>query len=167
VTGRVVQVSVSAGGVPKSAVDSAEVTTLGLAGDRHRDLEHHGGPERAVCIFALEAIEALKGEGHPVVPGGLGENLTIAGIDWGSMVPDAVLKVGDELMLQVTRYTSPCVNITRSFLHGDYSRVSQKRHPGWSRVYARVLVPGAVSTGDPVRLLSEAEARPIVGSLRL
>ena len=84
-----------------------------------------------------------------------------------SMVPDAVLKVGDDLMLQVTRYTSPCVNITRSFLHGDYSRVSQKRHPGWSRVYARVLVPGSVSTGDAVRLLSEAEARPIVGSLRL
>ena len=166
-TGRVVQVSVSAGGVPKSAVDSAKVTTLGLAGDRHRDLEHHGGPERAVCIFALEAIEALKAEGHPVVPGGLGENLTIAGIDWGSMVPDAVLKVGDDLMLQVTRYTSPCVNITRSFLHGDYSRVSQKRHPGWSRVYARVLMPGSVSTGDAVRLLSEAEARPIDGSLRL
>ncbi|PYO01008.1 MAG: MOSC domain-containing protein [Candidatus Rokuibacteriota bacterium] len=166
-TGRVVQVSVSAGGVPKSAVDSAKVTTLGLAGDRHRDLEHHGGPERAVCIFALEAIEALKAEGHPVVPGGLGENLTIAGIDWSSMVPDAVLKVGDDLMLQVMRYTSPCVNITRSFLHGDYSRVSQKRHPGWSRVYARVLVPGSVSTGDAVRLLSEAEARPIVGSLRL
>ena len=166
-TGRVVQVSVSAGGVPKSAVDSAEVTTLGLAGDRHRDLEHHGGPERAVCIFALEAIEALKAEGHPVVPGGLGENLTIAGIDWGSMVPDAVLKVGDDLMLQVTRYTSPCVNITRSFLHGDYSRVSQKRHPGWSRVYTRVLMPGSVSTGDAVRLLSEAEARPIDGSLRL
>ena len=166
-TGRIVQVSVSAGGVPKTAVGSAKVTTLGLTGDGHRDLEHHGGPERAVCIFALEAIEALKAEGHPIVPGGLGENLTIAGLDWGAVVPDALLQIGDELVLQVTRYTSPCVNITRSFLHGDYSRVSQKRHPGWSRVYARVLVPGSVSTGDAVRLLSNREARPIVGSLRL
>jgi MOSC domain-containing protein YiiM len=167
VTGQIVQVSVSAGGVPKTAVDSAKVTTLGLAGDGHRDLEHHGGPERAVCIFALEAIEALKAEGHPIVPGGLGENLTIASLNWSAVVPDAVLQIGDELVLQVTRYTSPCVNITRSFLHGDYSRVSQKRHPGWSRVYARVLVPGSVSTGDAVRLLSDTEARPIVGSLRL
>jgi len=166
VTGRIVQVSVSAGGVPKTAVARAKVTAHGLEGDGHRDHEHHGGPERAVCIFAVEAIEALRAEGHPIVPGGLGENLTIAGLDWNAVVPEAILKIGDELILQITRYTSPCVNITRSFLHGDYSRVSQKRHPGWSRVYARVLVPGAVSTGDPIHLLAGTEARQIVGSLQ-
>ena len=162
-TGRIVQVSVSAGGVPKTAVERARVTSHGLEGDRHRDHEHHGGPERAVCIFSVEAIEALKAEGHPVVPGGLGENLTIAGLDWSAVVPDAILKIGDDLVVQITRYTSPCVNITRSFLHGDYSRVSQKRHPGSSRVYARVLAPGSVKAGDPVRLLAGAEARQVAG----
>jgi MOSC domain-containing protein YiiM len=167
VTGRIVQVSVSAGGVPKTAIESARVTSDGLEGDRHRDHEHHGGPERAVCIFSVEALEALKAEGHPVVPGGLGENLTIAGLDWSAVVPEAILKIGNDLVVQITRYTSPCVNITRSFLHGDYSRVSQKRHPGSSRVYARVLVPGSVKTGDTVRLLADTEARAIVGSLRL
>ena len=164
-SGRIVQVSVSAGGVPKTAIDRANVTVLGLEGDGHRDPEHHGGPERAVCLFALEAIEALRSEGHPIVPGGLGENLTIAGLDWSAVVPEAIVATGDDVVLQVTRYTSPCVNITRSFLHGDYSRVSQKRHPGWSRVYARVLAPGWVNTGDAVRLLSAVEARAIVGSL--
>jgi MOSC domain-containing protein YiiM len=167
VTGRIVQVSVSAGGVPKTAIESAKVTSHGLEGDRHRDHEHHGGPERAVCIFSVEAIEALKAEGHPVVPGGLGENLTIAGLDWSAVVPEAILKIGNDLVVQITRYTSPCVNITRSFLHGDYSRVSQKRHPGSSRVYARVLVPGSVKTGDTVRVVADTEARAIVGSLRL
>ena len=166
-TGRIVQVSVSAGGVPKTAVDSAKITTLGLEGDGHRDQEHHGGPERAVCIFAAEAIEALRAEGHPIVPGGLGENLTIAGLDWSAVVPDAILQIGDDVIVEITRYTSPCVNITRSFLHGDYSRVSQKRHPGWSRVYARVLVPGSVRTGDLVRLLAGTPAGRIVGSLQL
>jgi len=167
VTGRIVQVNVSPGGVPKTAVKHAKVTTLGLEGDGHRDLEHHGGPERAVCVFALEAIEALRTEGHPVVPGGLGENLTIEGLDWNSIVPGAVLQVGADVILQVTRYTSPCVNITRSFLHGDYSRVSQKRHPGWSRVYTRVLTAGEVSTGDAVRLVPDTEARSMTGSLGL
>jgi len=33
-------------------------------------------------------------------------------------------------------------------------------------VYARVLVPGAVSTGDPVHLLAGTEACQIVGSLQ-
>ncbi|HSE92450.1 MAG TPA: MOSC domain-containing protein, partial [Methylomirabilota bacterium] len=77
--GRIVQVSVSPGGVPKRPVEAALVTALGVEGDAHRDTEHHGGPERAVCLYALEAIEALQHEGHPIVPGALGENLTVAG----------------------------------------------------------------------------------------
>jgi MOSC domain-containing protein YiiM len=72
-------------------------------------------------------------------------------------VPDACLRVGDAVV-QVTRYTSPCLNITGAFAHGDFSRVSQTRHPGWSRVYARVLVCGSVRPGDAVRLCSPEEA---------
>src|SRR2546422_4289101 len=109
-------------------------------------------------MYAMEAIEALRAEGHPIVPGAIGENLTVHGLDWPAVVPGAVLRVGEELLLQVTRYTSPCANIRPAFLAGDYARVAQKRHPGWSRVYARVLVEGAVRRGDPVRLLSQSEA---------
>ena len=32
-----------------------------------------------------------------------------------------------------------------------------KRHPGWSRVYARVLAPGEIAAGDPVERLTPAE----------
>jgi MOSC domain-containing protein YiiM len=166
VTGRVVQINVSRGGVPKTLVESARVSVLGLEGDAHRDAEHHGGPERAVCMYAMEAIEALQAEGHPIVPGAIGENLTVHGLDWPAVVPDAVLRVGEELLLQVTRYTSPCANIRPAFLDGDYARVAQKRHPGWSRVYARVLVEGAVRRGDPVRLLAESEASAALAATR-
>lgn len=155
---RIVQINVSRGGVPKTPVDAARVTVLGLEGDGHRDREHHGGPERAVCLYALEAIEALQAEGHPIVPGALGENLTIRGLDWPAVVPGRVLRVGEPVVLQVTRYTSPCANVGPAFADEDYSRVSQKRHPGWSRVYARVLVEGTVRRGDAVRLLTEGEA---------
>ena len=64
VKGRVVQINVSPGGVPKLPVASARVTLEGLEGDGHRDLEHHGGPERALCLFALEQIRALQAEGR-------------------------------------------------------------------------------------------------------
>ena len=63
--GRIVQLSVSNGGVPKRAVHHAHVTALGLEGDAHRDREHHGGPERAVCLFALAAIRGQLDEGTP------------------------------------------------------------------------------------------------------
>jgi MOSC domain-containing protein YiiM len=151
-----VQISVSPGGVPKQPVGAATVTADGVEGDAHRDHANHGGPDRAVCLFSLEVIEALQAEGHPIVPGALGENLTIHGLDWDEVTPGRRLRVGDELVLEVTRYTSPCVNITPAFLEGNYARVSQKRHPGWSRVYARVLAPGLVRRGDPVQILAEA-----------
>ena len=151
--GRVVQINVSPGGVPKLPVSSARVTTDGLEGDGHRDLEHHGGPERALCLFSLEQIRALQAEGHSVTPGALGENLTLEGVDWERVQPGAVLELGEEVRIEITRYTSPCFNIKPSFVGGDFARVSQKRHPGWSRVYAKVLQPGPIRQGDPVRLL--------------
>ena len=155
---RVVQVSVSPGGVPKTAVEAARVSTVGLEGDAHRNLRYHGGPERAVCLYPLEAIDSLVADGHPVAPGSLGENLTIHGLAWKDVGPGAQLQVGENVILEVTRYTSPCHNIAGAFADGDYSRVSEKRRPGWSRVYARVLVEGTVRRGDAVRLLVGAES---------
>jgi len=149
----IAQINISPGGVPKLSVPSARVTVLGLEGDAHRDPEHHGGPERALCLFALEQIRALQAEGHPVSPGTIGENLTVEGLDWERVTPGARLELGDGVVIEVTRYTSPCFNIKKSFADGDISRVSQKRHPGSSRVYARVLKTGAITQGDVVRLL--------------
>jgi len=164
VNGKVVQISVSRGGVPKTAVASARVTTLGLEGDAQRDTENHGGPERAVCLYAMEAIASLRAEGHPIVPGAIGENVTVEGLDWSAVVPGSYLRLGEAVLLQVTRYTSPCTNIMRAFKDGDYARVSQKRHPGWSRVYTRVVATGSIRQGDSVRLLGEVEAAEIAAA---
>ena len=153
----IAQISVSPGGLPKLPVPAARVTELGLEGDAHRDMEHHGGPERALCIFALEQIRALQAEGHRVSPGTIGENLTVEGLDWERVTPGSRLELGDGVVIEVTRYTTPCFNLEKNFVDGDISRVSQKRHPGSSRVYARVLQTGAIKQGDPVRLVdSEA-----------
>ena len=151
--GRIVQLSVSIGGVPKRAVETVRVAPLGLDGDGHRDHEHHGGPGRAVCLFAMEAIRELQAEGHPLAPGALGENVTLEGLDWSVVQPGARLRLGEEVLLEITGYTTPCFNIRPAFRGGDYSLVSQKRHPGRSRVYARVVSTGTLRRGDPARLL--------------
>ena len=144
----------SPGGVPKRPVEQAEVTSAGLAGDAQRDREHHGGPDRALCLFSMELIRSLQAEGHPIQPGHIGENLTVEGLDWVTVTPGARLLLGADVLVEVTRYTSPCLNIRASFTGGDYARVSQKRHPGASRVYVRVLRTGPIRRGDPVRLLT-------------
>ena len=156
--GRIVQLSVSPGGVPKRAIAEARVTRLGLQGDGHRDPEHHGGPERAVCLFASEVIRALAAEGHAITPGAIGENVTTEGVDWSRVTPATYLRLGRQVLLQVTRYTTPCFTIAPVFVGREISRVSQTRHPGASRVYARVLIEGWLRPGDEVRIVTELEA---------
>jgi MOSC domain-containing protein YiiM len=149
--GTLVSINVSNGGVPKRAVENCRIATHGLEGDRQRDLRHHGGPDRAVCLYSWERIAALQAEGHPIACGTIGENLTIAGLDWTLLSPGRRLVVG-EVELELTSYASPCGNVAPSFLRGDLKRVSHKRHPGWSRLYAKVLREGVVRTNDPVVL---------------
>jgi len=149
-----VSINRSAGGVPKRRVDGAKVSRLGLQEDAQNDKKHHGGPERAVCVYSLERIHALQDEGHPIDVGTAGENVTVEGIDWDLVVPGVRMKLGDEVVLEVASFTTPCKTIKESFIDGRFVRISQQLHPGWSRVYARVLSEGEIRFGDPIELVS-------------
>lgn len=152
--GVVVSINISPGGVPKLPVGQAELRTDGFVGDGHDDTKHHGGPERAVCIYATEIIDALAQEGHPISVGSAGENLTVTGLDWSYMVPGVKLQIGSAVV-ELVSYTSPCRTIRGSFLDGRFQRISQAANPGWSRVYGKVLVEGLVQVGDSVGGIAE------------
>lgn len=156
--GRIYQINISRGGVPKLPVAEAYVTTEGIESDLHDDVQGHGGPMRALCLFTLEEIERLAGEGHPIYPGATGENVTLSGAPLGELTPGTRLALGDETLVEVTHYTTPCKTIRDAFNDGDFTRISQKLHPGESRVYARVLREGAIHAGDSVRIIREAIA---------
>ena len=153
-SGRVFSINCSEGGVPKLPVPEALVSSFGVFGDSQKNRKYHGGRDRAVCLFSLERIRALQEEGHPIGTGTTGENLTISGLDWDLVVPGSIIETG-EAILEVTDYTKPCRTIRESFTGHKFVRMSQKHHPGWSRVYARVLKEGIVRTGDPVSLKPE------------
>ena len=150
IAARVFQINISDGGVPKYPVQQAEITADGLVGDAHANLQNHGGPDRALCLFSLERILMLQEEGHPIFPGSTGENLTITGLPWDEMKPGVQLRLGPEVCIEITSFTSPCVKIKESFANGDVRRNSQEDNPGWSRLYARVLKPGTLRIGDTV-----------------
>jgi len=149
------QINISSGGVPKLAAQlaQAQVTLEGIAGDRQRNLDAHGGPQRALCLYSLERILGLQAEGHPVFPGALGENLTLARLEWDQLTPGMRLQLGEEVLIEITRFTAPCHSIRLFFADGNYSRVAEKTYPGWSRVYARVRQHGSIRVGDPVTLV--------------
>jgi uracil-DNA glycosylase len=159
-SGRVAQLNVSPGGVPKRPVPSAWVGLLGLEGDGHHDRTEHGGPHRAVCLYSTEALARLRAEGHPVGPGSLGENLTVEGIELGGLRPGDRLAVGERVVLEIAGPCNPCATIRGSFTDRRIGRVSNLAHPGDSRLYARVLEPGPVREGDAVAVLP-----PVPGSV--
>src|SRR3990172_5171156 len=151
--GIIVQVSISRGGVPKLPVAEGVVTDLGIEGDGHDNPDVHGGPERALCLFAIERIEAMAAEGHPIAAGSTGENITTRGIDWDLVVPGSRLQLGADVLVEITRYTTPCKTNARWFKGGDFNRMHQNLFPGFSRVYARVITAGVLRPGHEVELL--------------
>jgi MOSC domain-containing protein YiiM len=122
-----------------------------VSGDRQNDRRFHGGPDRAVTLFSQERIDLLRAEGHSIQPGSTGENLTVSGLDWDALVPGIRLRVG-EAELEITRYASPCAKISGSFIGGNFKRLAQDVHPGWSRLCAKVVTEGTVRPGDGVEM---------------
>ncbi len=155
--GHVFQLNTSRGGVPKLPVPRAVVTARGLEGDEHNDKKNHGGPDRALCLYSVENFLRLQAEGHPAYPGSIGENVTTAGIDFSQLRPGDRLRLGDEVLIEITKYTTPCFKIQDAFRDGEFTRISQKTHPGEARVYARVLQGGELWPGAPIVLEPRAE----------
>jgi hypothetical protein len=149
VTGAVVGLYASGGGVPKLSIPEAVVGVGGVEGDSQGHRVHHGRPWQAVCLYSAEVIEALREEGHPISAGAAGENLTVEGIDWARLRGGLTIEIG-EVRCRVSAPAQPCHQIAGFFVSEDSSRIAHAKHPGWSRWYASVLHGGVIRPGDAV-----------------
>ena len=157
-SGRVVSVNVSPGGVPKRPIPRAWVSASGLEADAHAEAEPmHGGRTQAVCLYSVEAIARVAADGHRAFPGAFGENLTIEGVEWGDLRAGDRLRVGGGgpgggLVLQLTDFAAPCQTIAHWFLGRRIARISPKAAPRDARWYGRVIAEGWVAPGDAVEV---------------
>ena len=155
---RIHQINVSQGGVPKLPIEQGQVGELGLEGDGQAMTQIHGGPYRALSLLALEVIDALAAEGHPITPGSVGENITTEGLEWSTLEPGARLRLGSDVLIEVTSYATPCQTIAASFSDGNMNRINRVRAPGKSRLYAQVVQGGSLRRGDSIELEANAAA---------
>ena len=136
-------------GICKHPVDAAMIAPLGLEGDAVMDTKNHGGPDQAVYLYGRPDYDVFERElGRELPPGLFGENLTIGGLD------SQAIHIGDrfgigEVLLEATSPRIPCATFAARM--GDphwLKRFFAANRPG---VYARVLHPGRVEAGMPVR----------------
>jgi MOSC domain-containing protein YiiM len=160
-TGSVVQVSISAGGVPNHAVDEGNVTTRGIIGDSWRHPQFHGTLKRAILLITAEGIDELAARGFPVYYGALGENLTPRGLDRRSLRIGQRFRAGGAV-IELTEVRFPCATLD-VYGTGIQAAIFGVRAQGWdpaspvwglSGFYASVTEPGIVRAGDSIVLLT-------------
>ena len=142
------------GGVPKPSVDSIDVRLNGVYGERIRDMKHHGGPKRAVCILSNQTLEFLQSEGHPISGGSTGENLLLD-VEEEALEPGVRLKFS-HVELEITSPAPPCKTIQASFTNGDFKQLSHKLNSRRTRWYAQVIQEGIISVDEIVEINSNA-----------
>jgi MOSC domain-containing protein YiiM len=136
-------------GIFKQAIEMPVwVGREGLAGDAQADRRVHGGPEKALHQYPVAHYErlavAFADAAALLVPGALGENLSVPGWDETNIAIGDIFRFGDA-MIQVSQPRSPCWKIDHRFgADGMAQFIAAQRITGW---YFRVLEEGAVEPG--------------------
>ena len=112
-SGIIYQLNIGSGGVPKLPVPQARVTRERIEGDDwnwavnkiqlNNKPGGHGGSLQAICLYSLECLARLRGQGFPVFPGALGENFTTQGIDYSQVRTGDTYQVGSVVQIRITR----------------------------------------------------------------
>jgi MOSC domain-containing protein YiiM len=160
-TGSILQINISSGGVPKRVVAEAQVTALGVEGDGHAHPEIHGGADRAVLLITAEGIEELAALGFPLTYGSLGENFTTSGIGRRDWRVGQRWRIGTDTVIEITKRRAPCKQLNvygpglQAAIYDALTEAGDPASPKWglSGVYASVVAPGLVRPGDAVVLV--------------
>jgi MOSC domain-containing protein YiiM len=142
-SGRVLAVSVSPGGIPKTPVPSGEVRETGIVGDA-QEHEKHRKIARAISIQDEELLDELKGEGYPVTWGAMGENLTVRGLHVQRLSPGTRLVFSGGLELELTEVRRPC------FVLDAIDPKLKEDVIGRCGFLARVVRPATVRPGETI-----------------
>jgi len=166
-TGRLTRLSVKPEtpgefGLPKRAVPELRVTPTGAEGDfnRYRSEVLAGDGDQALLLMTEDLLETLRGEGWPVSPGDLGENLTLGGIPESHLAPGVRLRLGG-VEIEISKACDPCTE-THSLPY-----IGAARGPAFVRAlvgrrgwYARVRTAGLLTLDTTVDIVGEGGIIP-------
>lgn len=141
----------------RSAIQKKPVTGktyldfLGFEGDQVADLRHHGGRDKAVCVYSEDHFPFWGKElSRSLSPGVFGENLTLKNVNEHEVRIGDIFKVG-EAEVQCSQPRQPCHKLNKVF---NYQKMACRvQTTGYSGFYMRVIKPGWLQSGDLFELL--------------
>ncbi|GIP58543.1 MOSC domain-containing protein [Paenibacillus woosongensis] len=120
-------------------------------GDGQADLVHHGGREKAVCVYPYEHYPYWEKElGRALEYSAFGENLTTRGLLETEVCIGDIFHLG-EAVVQVSQPRQPCYKL--SVKYGAPDMPLKVQETGYTGFYFRVLQEGLVSRLDGLHLI--------------
>ena len=115
----------------------------GFEGDAHA-----GDWHRQVSLLAQESIDSMVEKGLSVGPGDFAENITTEGLDLLALPVGSVLRVGDEVVLEISQIGKVCH--TKCAIYYQAGDCVMPREG----LFAVVREPGEVNVGDRIEVVS-------------
>lgn len=131
------------------------LSRAGFSGDGQADLKHHGGADRAVCLYPLEHYkrwESLYSRSLPVPA--FGENLTVEGMKEEDVFLGDIYQAGSA-RIQITEGRIPCAVISQ--FNAEPTLLKEVFQTGLTGYFARVLTEGEIEAGQEAVLLERQQ----------
>ncbi len=142
--GRIVSINISENkGTKKTEVGKAFVKKgFGIEGDAHA-----GDWHRQISLLAKESIEKMEARDLDLRPGDFAENLTTAGIDLTDIKIGTSLKIGKDVIIEITRIGKECHDRCEI-----YHRLGDCVMPR-EGIFAKVNRGGWIEKGDDIMVV--------------
>ena len=120
-------------------------------GDGQADLVHHGGVDKAVCVYTGDHYPYWEKElNQDLVYGAFGENITVSDMREDDVCIGDTFQIG-EAVVQVTQPRQPCFKLAKKYNIPKLPLYFQET--GYTGFYFRVLKEGWVSSVDTLKRL--------------
>ncbi|MDX5881417.1 MOSC domain-containing protein [Bacillus cereus group sp. BfR-BA-00999] len=120
-------------------------------GDGQADLVHHGGVDKAVCVYTGDHYPYWEKElNQDLVYGAFGENITVSDMREEDVCIGDTFQIG-EAVVQVTQPRQPCFKLAKKYNIPKLPLYFQET--GYTGFYFRVLKEGWVSSVDTLKRL--------------
>jgi len=130
------------------------ICSLGVEGDEQGDKIHHGGIDKAICVYLQESYKHWDEIGQSLAPGAFGENMTISDLTEEGVLIGNTYRIGS-LVVQVSQPRQPCFKLG---IRNEWPELVQlSRNSGYTGFYMRVLEEGEAGVGMELELIKQAQ----------